>query len=166
VSAYWRGWALALALCAAVVAFDQGAKAAADAAVIRGDKIDLALGFELTNVRNRGIAFGLFDDGRGTVIVLTVLALVAVAVWLTRNAAQPGVWLAAGLLGGGALGNLIDRVHDDAVLDFIDPPLWPAFNVADIAITAGVATLLVLYWRDAEPADAGRRNEGRDRLPG
>jgi signal peptidase II len=152
-----------MALCAAVVALDQGAKEAADAAIIRGDKIDLALGFQLTNVRNKGVAFGLFDDGRGAVIALTLVALVAVLIWLTRNAERPGVWIAAGLLGGGALGNLVDRLRDDAVLDFIDPPFWPAFNVADISITAGVATLLILYWRDPE-ADGSRRNEGRDRL--
>jgi signal peptidase II len=166
LSAYWRGWALALALCGAVAGLDQASKAIASAAIIRGDHIDLAFGFELTNVRNRGIAFGLFDDGRGAVIALTAIALVAVGVWLARNADQADVWIAAGLLGGGAIGNLIDRIHQDAVLDFIDPPFWPAFNVADIAITAGVATLLLLYWRDAETADEGRLDEGRDRLPG
>ena len=166
MSAFWRGWALALALCAAVVALDQGAKEAADAAIIRGDKIDLALGFELTNVRNKGIAFGLFDDGRGTVIALTVVALLAIVAWMARHAGRPGVWVAAGLLAGGALGNLADRVRTDAVLDFVDPSLWPAFNIADVAITAGVATLLVLYWREADPDQTPTSNEGQDRLQG
>jgi signal peptidase II len=149
---------LALALCGGVVALDQASKAAADAAIIRGDRIDLLLGFELTNVRNRGIAFGLFSDGRGTVIVLTVLALVAIVVWLARNADRPGVWVVAGLLAGGALGNLADRVRADAVLDFVNPPLWPAFNLADVAITAGVILLLLLYWSGAE-ADQRSRKE-------
>jgi signal peptidase II len=146
-SAARRGWALALALCALVVALDQVTKAIADGAIVRGDSIDLVLGVELTNVRNRGIAFGLFDDGRGTVIVLTSVAIVAIGVWLARHAAERGVWVAAGLLAGGAIGNLVDRVRDDSVIDFIDPPLWPAFNVADIAITAGVIALLAIYWR-------------------
>ena len=145
-----RGWALALTLCGVVVALDQVTKAIADGAIVRGDSVDLALGIELTNVRNRGIAFGLFDDGRGTVIALTSLAIVAIGVWLARHAAERGVWIAAGLLAGGAIGNLVDRVRDDSVIDFIDPPLWPAFNVADIAITAGVLVLLSLYWREAD----------------
>jgi signal peptidase II len=51
------------------------------------------------------------------------------------------MWAGVGLLVGGALGNLIDRIRIDAVTDFIDPPLWPAFNVADVAITAGVVVL-------------------------
>jgi signal peptidase II len=145
-----RGWARALALAATVVALDQASKAIADSAIIRGDSVDVALGFQLTNVRNRGVAFGLFSDGRGAVIAVTALALLAIGVWLARTAAKPGVWVAAGLLGGGAIGNLVDRIRADAVTDFIDPPLWPAFNLADVAITVGVIVLLYLYWQPEE----------------
>jgi signal peptidase II len=57
------------------------------------------------------------------------------------------LWLGVGLLAGGALGNLVDRLSDGGVTDFIDPPLWPAFNVADIAITAGVVVIALTALR-------------------
>ena len=63
------------------------------------------------------------------------------------------MWIAVGLLAGGALGNLADRVRAGAVTDFIDLPLWPPFNLADMAITAGVALLAWAYLR--ESADDG-----------
>jgi signal peptidase II len=53
------------------------------------------------------------------------------------------MWLAVGLLAGGALGNLADRVRADAVTDYLDPPLWPAFNLADVAITVGALALVL-----------------------
>ena len=56
--------------------------------------------------------------------------------WFALDAARPGCGSASGCCVGGALGNLVDRIRDDAVTDFLDPPLWPAFNVADVAITA------------------------------
>jgi signal peptidase II len=60
------------------------------------------------------------------------------------------MWLAVGLVGGGALGNLADRIRADAVTDFIDLPPWPPFNVADVAITAGVILLVLIYLRDGQ----------------
>jgi signal peptidase II len=77
------------------------------------------------------------------VLAVTVAALALVLAWFAFDPGRPGLWLAVGLLAGGALGNLADRVRVDAVTDFIDPPLWPAFNVADIAITAGALGLAV-----------------------
>jgi signal peptidase II len=136
-------WARAFALVVAVVAADQVTKAVVEAEVERGEHIDLALGFDLVYVKNEGIAFGFLGDGGALVMVVTLLALALVIAWFVLTAARGGVWVAVGLLVGGALGNLIDRISDDGVTDFIDPPLWPAFNVADIAITAGV---LVLIW--------------------
>jgi signal peptidase II len=136
-------WARAFALIVAVVAADQATKAAVEAEVERGEHIDLVLGFDLVNVKNEGIAFGFLGDGGALVMVVTLLALTLVVAWFVLTPAQGGVWIAVGLLVGGALGNLIDRISDDGVTDFIDPPLWPAFNVADIAITAGV---IVLIW--------------------
>jgi signal peptidase II len=71
-------------------------------------------------------------------------------VWFALDPGRPGLWLAVGLLTGGALGNLADRVRIDAVTDFIDPPLWPAFNVADIAITFGALGLVLASLAPAE----------------
>jgi signal peptidase II len=135
-------WARALALIVAVVAADQATKAVVEAEVERGDHLSLVLGFDLVHVKNEGIAFGFLGDGGALVLVVTLAALVLVVGWFLLAPAQRGVWVAVGLLVGGALGNLIDRIGDDGVTDFIDPPLWPAFNVADVAITAGVVVLI------------------------
>ena len=60
------------------------------------------------------------------------------------------MWIAVGLVGGGALGNLIDRVRAGEVTDFIDLPRWPPFNLADVAIVAGVILLAAIYLREGE----------------
>ncbi len=122
-----------------VIALDQVVKALVRGSLAPGERADLALGVDLTRVTNSGIAFGLFSDGGDAVVVaFTALALTLILGWFAFDTLRPGLWLGVGLLTGGALGNLADRVFDGAVTDFIDPPLWPAFNVADIAITVGV----------------------------
>jgi signal peptidase II len=65
------------------------------------------------------------------------------------------MWVAAGLVAGGAIGNLIDRVRAGQVTDFLDIGSWPAFNLADVAITCGVVLLALLYLRDAEAEPRG-----------
>jgi signal peptidase II len=144
VSPRARPWRLAAALCGAVVALDQGAKALVESNLVPGETIDLALGFQLTDVHNEGIAFGLGGGDQTAVIVLTLVALTAIGVLFLRVADRQWAWVAVGLAYGGALGNLADRVRIDSVTDFIDPPLWPAFNLADIAITIGVAGLALV----------------------
>jgi signal peptidase II len=146
-----------LAVCGVVIAADQITKAAIIEGLAPGERIDLALGFDLARVSNSGIAFGLLSDsGDVLVLVITVAALALVLGWFSFDSRRPGLWLGVGLLTGGAIGNLIDRVRLDAVTDFLDPPLWPAFNVADIAITLGVVAVAVaaLYERPApEPSE-------------
>ena len=140
-------WRAAVAACALVVIVDQASKQAAIDAVLGQPPIDLPLGFQIDYVTNEGIAFGLFDDGAALVILVTLTALAALVAWFASDPTRPNLWLATGLLTGGALGNLADRVRDGAVTDFIDPPSWPAFNVADVAITLGVLILLITYMR-------------------
>ena len=137
-----RRWVWAIALGAGVLVCDQITKAIAASALDPGEHVSIGLGFQLTDVRNRGIAFGLLADGQGLVIAVTAAALGLILAYFARNPARPGLWVGVGLLLGGALGNLADRVRADEVTDFIDPPLWPAFNVADVAITVGVLALL------------------------
>jgi signal peptidase II len=60
------------------------------------------------------------------------------------------MWTAAGLLAGGALGNLADRIRADAVTDYIQIGAWPAFNLADVAVTVGVILLALSYLREGE----------------
>jgi signal peptidase II len=134
--------ARAAAVAVATVAADQLAKALVRSTIDRGDAVDLVLGVQIVNVRNRGIAFGMFSDGGPLLALFAGAALVALLVFFARHRDRPLVWLPTGLLIGGAAGNLIDRAREGAVTDFIDFPLWPAFNVADIAITFGVLTLL------------------------
>jgi signal peptidase II len=134
--------ARAAAVAVATVAADQLAKALVRSTIDRGDAVDLVVGVQIVNVRNRGIAFGMFSGGGPLLALFAGAALVALLVFFARHRDRPLVWLPTGLLIGGAAGNLIDRAREGAVTDFIDFPLWPAFNVADIAITFGVLTLL------------------------
>jgi signal peptidase II len=134
--------ARAALVAAAVVAVDQGVKALVRTTIDPGEEVSLFLGIRFVNVRNDGIAFGLFSGGGVVLVIFAVAALVALLTFFFRHRDRPLVWLPTGLLIGGAAGNLIDRVREGAVTDFIDFPAWPAFNVADMAITFGVLTLL------------------------
>jgi signal peptidase II len=146
-----RAWCLAGALCGLVVAADQAAKAAIDAHLVLGQKVEVLGPLHLTLSHNDGVAFGL-AGGAGTGLVLvTLVALGVVGYLFSRKPTRPGMWLAVGLISGGALGNLADRIRADAVTDFIELPAWPPFNLADMAITVGVLVLVYLFLRDAEP---------------
>jgi signal peptidase II len=99
------------------------------------------------HVRNHGVAFGAFADGQTVVGIVIAVALTALVVYFVMNARRPLLWLPTGMLLGGALGNIVDRVRDGAVTDFIKLPLWPAFNLADMSITFGVLVLLYVLER-------------------
>ena len=75
-------------------------------------------------------------------IAITLVVVSALLVFFVRERERRWIWLACGLIVGGALGNLLDRIRAGSVTDFIQLPHWPAFNVSDIAITFGVLTLL------------------------
>jgi signal peptidase II len=140
----------------AVVIADQAAKALVRSTIDAGDAVHLFLGIRFVNVRNNGIAFGLFSGGGAVLVVFALAALVALLVFFRRHRYRPLVWLPTGLLIGGAVGNLIDRVREDGVTDFIDLPAWPAFNVADMAITFGVLALLLVLERGDDDEARGR----------
>jgi signal peptidase II len=137
-------WLWALAVCALVVLADQAVKAAVRASLAPHDVTDLPLGFQLVRVANHGVAFGFLGGGGALVVTVTIAALAFVIGWFARDPLRPGLWLAVGLIAGGALGNLADRVRDGAVTDYLDPPLWPAFNLADVAITVGAVALVLI----------------------
>jgi signal peptidase II len=155
VSAAGRAWVLAGALCAIVVAADQAAKAAIEARLVSGEEVDLLGPLGLTLAHNRGVAFGLAGGAGAPLILITVAALGVVGYLFARDAARPGMWIAAGLLAGGAIGNLVDRIRAGHVTDYVDLSPWPPFNLADVAITLGVVLLAFLYLRDAEREPAG-----------
>jgi signal peptidase II len=148
-----RAWARTALTVALVVAVDQVTKKLARDGVRPGEEDPILPAVKLVNVRNEGVAFGIDAGGTTLVIALIALALLALVLYFARHTARPLVWLPTGLLLGGALGNIVDRVRDGAVTDFLKIPAWPAFNVADVAITVGVVALvLVLERRDEGPA--------------
>jgi len=143
---------LAAPAAVAVVALDQTTKFLALERLFEGDPVPVIKGlFSLTLVRNRGLAFGMLGamptEWRWVVALLSLAALTVLAVIGARLLPSGGAFarLALGLIFGGAVGNLIDRWRFGAVVDFLDfywrGYHWPAFNVADSAITVGVAVL-------------------------
>jgi signal peptidase II len=135
-------FAQAAAIVAAVVIVDRLTKHAVVSGIAVGDVHKFLPGVNLVHVRNSGVAFGFFAGGGALVLILTLSALAALTVYFVRRPTRPGLWIPTGLLIGGALGNLIDRLSNGSVTDFIKLPLWPAFNVSDMAITFGVLALL------------------------
>jgi signal peptidase II len=136
------GAAAAVATAGVVVAVDQATKQLADSGVDRGESASVFPGLEISNTRNTGVAFGFFEGGGAIVAVLIGVALVVLIGYFIRHREMPWLWLPVGLLLGGALGNLADRAREGAVIDFIDPVAWPAFNVADSCVVVGVFLLL------------------------
>ena len=142
-----------LLLAAGIFLLDQASKWAVTAAFSLGENRRVLPGlFNLTYVRNRGAAFGLFADVESQVVLLlligfAVMALVLVSglLWHGTTTALTGWGLA--LILGGALGNLLDRLRHGNVVDFLDFHLgsyhWPAFNVADSAIVVGASVLMI-----------------------
>lgn len=132
----------AAGVLALTVALDQATKAIAVAALERGESVNVFFGLDLTYVRNDGVAFGALSGGGPVLVAVIALALAGLIAYFSLNAAVPWLWLPVGLILGGAIGNLIDRAREGAVIDFIDPVAWPAFNLADAYIVVGVLGLL------------------------
>ena len=150
------GWARLVLAVAVVVGLDQVTKQIATDSVERGESVNVFLGLDIVNTRNTGVAFGALR-GSPLIGLLIGCALLALVTYFALNASRPWLWLPAGLLLGGALGNLTDRVREGAVIDFIDPMAWPAFNLADACIVVGVLTLLyVVEVQPGEPEPAAR----------
>ena len=146
-------WLRAAVVLAVVLAADQLLKALVTGALARGEQRDLVAFAKLVNTRNSGVAFGQLQNGGVIVSVVIAIALTAVVVFFARNARRPLVWLPTGMLLGGAMGNITDRVREGAVVDFLKLPHWPAFNLADASITTGVVILFAVIERGNRAAD-------------
>ena len=142
-----RAWSRAALVLAAVLLVDQVTKALVRGGVELGSEESLLPLVTLVHTRNRGVAFGVFEDQAFVVVIVITLAIAALAAYFATHRDRPLVWLPTGLLAGGAIGNVVDRVRDGFVTDFVKLPSWPAFNVADMAITFGVLTLLLVVER-------------------
>ena len=151
-----RQW-IALGLVAvAAIAADQATKQLVGRQLELGDETANLGPFSIHHVQNSGIAFGLFASATPIVTALTAAAVGWMLFFFARSGARhPVLPVALGLLIGGSASNLIDRVRLGHVTDFIDVRYWPAFNLADSFIVAGVVILLVALLA------ADRRKPGR-----
>lgn len=148
------GWFILLTL--AIIGADQAVKWVIRETIERGDAHAVVWPLKIVHVTNSGAAFGMFQ-GAGPLLVMTsVLGMVAIVVFLFNPSfAHPLMRLGLALMLGGAVGNLIDRVKDGEVVDFIKVPNFPAFNVADSAITIGVLVLVWAMLREPQQSQPG-----------
>lgn len=137
----------------AVLVIDQVSKLIVIHYLWEGEVVEVAGFFDLVHFRNPGAAFGIFNEGgvaRRVFLVATSGAALAVIFFLLRETKDSLVALGLSLVAGGAAGNLIDRVRFGSVVDFLyfhaGTHYWPAFNIADSAITIGVGMSAIFYY--------------------
>ena len=149
-----------ITVAAAAVAVDVATKVAA-VRYLPGNPMEVAGALTLRLIYNPGVAFGVGGSLPASVIIaLTGLAVAALAVMAWRGAMQPAT--AAGLVVGGGVANLGDRLTGGSVVDMFDLGWWPVFNLADVLLLTGVGLILVLAPRKATTA-ASRRATGHER---
>jgi signal peptidase II len=144
-----------------VVAIDQVTKSLAISRLSSGP-IHLIGPFSLLLSYNTGVAFSI-GSGVGLPIVLVVVILVALLAWFGRTVPNLAAASAVGLILGGALGNLADRLfrgHHGAVVDFIYSGFWPTFNIADASIVCGCALLMIVLYRSGRRAQQATQTGG------
>jgi signal peptidase II len=151
-----RQWIGLGVVAAAAVAADQVTKTIVSSTLSLGEDVEVFGPLSIHHVQNSGIAFGLFPTAIGVVILLTGVAVTWMLVFFARSGGRhPILPVALGLLLGGSVSNLADRVRLGHVTDFLDFRFWPAFNLADTFIIAGVAVLIgALLLADREPPRA------------
>lgn len=137
-------WVGMIAVAIVAVAADQITKSLATRTLAHGEVVGLLPFFDLQRIKNTGIAFGQFTERQEIVMVLAVMAITWMLVFFARTGARsPFFPPAVGLLAGGALSNLVDRLRDGGVTDFLHIHHWPIFNLADAFIVIGVVLLLL-----------------------
>jgi signal peptidase II len=148
-----RAWLLVAAVAVVVIALDQVTKHAIETSITPGEEHKLLPGIDLVHTRNRGIAFGFLPGSHVTVTIVIALALALLLGYFARHSTRALIWLPTGMLVGGAIGNIADRLRHGSVTDFIKLPLgWPPFNLADASITLGIVILFLLAERARHPA--------------
>ena len=154
-------WLALLAIALSAVAADQLTKHVVASQLQLDDGVHVVGPLWIRHVRNSGIAFGLFSQATAVVIVLTGIAIAWMLIYFARSGARhPVLPVALGLVIGGSMSNLVDRVRLGYVTDFIDLRWWPAFNLADSFIVIGVLVLLVaLMLAEREPRQPGGREQ-------
>ena len=158
-------WLSLAAVALAAVFADQLTKHVVASEVALDHEVQVIGPFSIHHVQNSGIAFGLFSSATAAVIVLTMIAVAWMIGYFARSGARhPLLPVAVGLLIGGSVSNLADRVRLGHVTDFLDLRYWPAFNLADSFIVIGVAVLLgALVAADRGPRRGRRLGEAPTR---
>lgn len=147
VGARLPDWLAFAAVAGAAVAADQVTKQVVAGTLALGESKHVLGPLELHHVQNSGIAFGLFQGATPIVIVLTSLVVVWLLLVFARSGARhPVMPVGLGLVIGGSVSNLADRVRLGHVTDFLDVEYWPAFNLADTFIVVGVGLLISAAW--------------------
>lgn len=135
-------WVVLGLVATAAVFADQLTKQVVGRTLALGESVDIVGPFSIHHVQNSGIAFGLFASRTSIVIAVTGVAVAAMLLFFARSGRRhPVLPVALGLVLGGSIANLIDRVRLGHVTDFLDFVAWPAFNLADTFIVVGVAIL-------------------------
>ena len=138
-------WLRAALVLGVVVVVDQLTKRAVEGSIVQGEERRLLPGVQLVDTRNHGIAFGFLPGSDVGVTIAIGVALLALLFYFALRSATPLIWLPTGMLIGGAIGNVVDRIRAGSVTDFIKLPLgWPPFNLADMSITLGVVILFLV----------------------
>jgi signal peptidase II len=133
-------WVRAGLVVLVVLVLDQLSKHLVRQSIVPGEERNVLPGIQLVNTRNHGVAFGFLPGDQTAVTLVIGLALVALLVYFALHATRPLIWLPTGMLIGG---NVLDRLRDGSVTDFVKLPLgWPPFNLADTSITLGVLLLV------------------------
>jgi signal peptidase II len=143
-----RAWSFAVLVAAVVVLADQLTKHIVKSSIADGDHRDVIPGVQLVRATNDGVAFSVSAGGPRLVLVVIGVAVAGILAYFATHHDRPLIWLPTGMMVGGAVGNLVDRIRVGAVTDFIKLPDWPAFNLADTSITLGVVALLFVLRDD------------------
>lgn len=133
-------------ICLLILILDQLTKASITASLLPGQSVPLIKNiFHISLVHNTGIAFGLLKNQAIFFVFIAVIVIVSISLDFIYNAKHYTLTkrIALGLVMGGALGNLVDRLRLNYVIDFLDFRIWPVFNIADSAITVGVFLLAI-----------------------
>jgi signal peptidase II len=159
LGAGWSQWLGLLTVCAAAVVGDQLTKHVVRSDLQVDESVRVLGPLTIHRVQNSGIAFGLFASATAVVTVLTAVAVAWMVVFFARSGSRhPVIPAALGLLIGGSLSNLVDRIRLGHVTDFLDLGWWPAFNLADSFICVGMIVLLAaLVFADRRPQQVARR---------
>jgi signal peptidase II len=140
-----RPWLLAGAVMVVVIVFDQISKHLVRHSIAGGEERRFLPGVQLVDTRNHGVAFGFLPGNHAGITILIAVALLVLLVYFARHSTFTLIWLPTGMLLGGAVGNVIDRIRSGSVTDFIKLPLgWPPFNLADASISIGIVLLFLL----------------------